>query len=995
MPEKVKLKQFLIWCVMTVCFVGVPALLIFATINKYCQLIESERQADLKISLQQVINESASNENPEKYWGSTLGEKFRHLDINQAQTDEPIRWLQQQRQNNPDFFDYLVWTANGEIATATCADQFTAEEWREVFIELSSLNYGWGENFKHEKKADLSVVRKVLGPQYIAKEIEESIAPKSYGFAWTDSALQQPFIWAYFTEYAGYLVLLKQNILQDKTGLQNTITRLSQPDGYQFGVFKPNLSAEQIWPEQLSKQFSGLPENLFFCENELKNFQETDEYYLCFGFLSPENRVFGCGSKIYTRQKRLFYAAVGAFFLVLLMSPFLLYTWKTIVNGIPGSLSIRPRIAFVFLFACAIPILTMTIFAREHYAQKRSADLKSIHQRSLALLQNYDVRMQSLTSHYEHQMKNYLEEWAEQRQGQTLDQSSNEDLKKKCRQMNVDSYFLVCSHTPLVGSFNGVDNFKESLEEQKIKEKDSTELDENGQPIFRNSDAQNSQVANIIGKRIMGELNGQPQSNKDADRMELLFESVLQKSFAEITHSFIKVMGGVSPWGFGKSMNMALLNFMTGKKSATIDFMALIIWSSSGIQRNYLLKTINEVNRNPIGLKIVAQNSYFSKEIHPGGYVATSEVRDFMKRLTDQPTEEIEIINIDGEPFMAVGFNGKHLIRYQLLGLYPISQLERQASRQRSDLILLASFCIILAAWMAQLLAQSFLNPLNSLQSAALAIEKREFQFRLADTGKDEFGEVASIFNDVMISLEELEVAKVVQESLFPDAGQQAGGFRVYGRSMAMAELGGDYFDYFAADENHLAVLMGDVAGHGVGAALIMAMAKAGIIRCREQLKQPVKVLERLHELIYSSKTRKQKKIMTFQYLCAEVATGMVTYANAGGCSPIFFSKARNDVNEISLSGAALGAFKKGSFNETTIQFSPGDLMVFYTDGIIEARSQADKELGYENFASLVKSSWHENPEEVYNKICAGYRQHIAGMDAQDDLTMVIICYTG
>lgn len=995
MSEKIKLKPFLIWCIMMVCFVGMPALLVFVTINKYCLLIESERQADLKISLQQVINESARTENPENYWGSTLGEMFRQFEINKVQTDEPIRWLQQQRQNNPEFFDYLVWTANGKIATATCADRFTAEEWREVFMELSVINYGNGKNYKHERNADISVVRKVLGPQYVSKEIEESISPKSYGFAWTDSAHKQPFVWAFFTENAGYLVLLKQNILQDATGLQNTIIQFSRQNDYQFGTFKPNKPTEQIWPQHLSNEFPRLRENLFFCENELKNFQETDGYYLCFGFLSPENRIFGCARKIHTQQKRLMYAAIGAFILVLLMSPFLLYTWKTIVNGIPGSLSIRPRIAFVFLFACAIPILTMTIFAREHYAQKRNADLKSIHQRSLALLQNYDVRMQSLTSHYEYQMKNYLEKWTEQRQGQTLDYSSNEELKKKCRQMNVDSYFLVCSHTPLVGSFNGVDNFKESLEEQKSKDEDPTELDETGQPVYRSSDAQNSQVANIIGKRIMGELNGQAQSNKDADRMELLFESVLQKSFAEITHSFIKVMGGVSPWGFGKSMNMALLNFMTGKTSAKIDFMALIIWSSSGIQRNYLIKTINEVNRNPIGLKIVVHNSFFSREIHPKGYVANEKVKDFMKRLTDQPTEEIEIINIDGEPFMAVGFNGKHLVRYQLLGLYPISQLERQVSRQRGDLILLATFCIILAAWMAQLLAQSFLNPLNNLQSAALAIEKREFQFRLADTGKDEFGEVASIFNDVMISLEELEVAKVVQESLFPDSGQKAGGFRVYGRSMAMAELGGDYFDYFAVDDNHLAVLMGDVAGHGVGAALIMAMAKAGIIRCREQLKQPVKVLERLHELIYSSKTRKQKKIMTFQYLCAEVATGKVTYANAGGCSPIFFNKAVDEVKEISLAGAALGAFKKGNFNETTIQFSPGDLMVFYTDGIIEARSQTDKELGYENFAALVKSSWHEDPEEVYNKICEGYRQHITGMEAQDDLTMVVICFNG
>jgi len=310
---------------------------------------------------------------------------------------------------------------------------------------------------------------------------------------------------------------------------------------------------------------------------------------------------------------------------------------------------------------------------------------------------------------------------------------------------------------------------------------------------------------------------------------------------------------------------------------------------------------------------------------------------------------------------------------------------------QRTDLFLFALFCLILAAWLAQILSQSFLNPLNSLQEAAIAIEKRNFSHRTGELGKDEFGETAAIFDDVMVGLEELAVAKVVQESLFPAGALCHGHFHIYGKSLAMAELGGDYFDYFLVDDGQVAALLGDVAGHGVGAALIMAMAKAGIIKCRDQLKTPVKLLERLHNLIYSSKTRKQKKIMTFQYLTADCTTGKAVYSNAGGCSPIFCSNGR--AAEITLAGAALGSFKKAKLQQLDIEFKSGDLLVFYTDGIIEARNSAGVELGYVEFARLVEKSAGPDPETVYNKICKGYYKHIAGMEAQDDLTLVVICY--
>jgi serine phosphatase RsbU (regulator of sigma subunit) len=265
----------------------------------------------------------------------------------------------------------------------------------------------------------------------------------------------------------------------------------------------------------------------------------------------------------------------------------------------------------------------------------------------------------------------------------------------------------------------------------------------------------------------------------------------------------------------------------------------------------------------------------------------------------------------------------------------------------------------------------------------------------MPDLGRDEFGSMGGIFNDVMIDLEELSVAGAIQEQLLPQQQIETGCFSLFGRSIAMGELGGDYFDHIEISNDKFSVLLGDVAGHGVGAALIMAMAKAGIIQSEDLLDQPLALLNRLHGLIYASKTKKQKKIMTFQYLCVEAQNGKATYANAGACSPIIIRKSQDSAEELTLAGAALGAFKKPNYSEITIDFAPGDAIVFYTDGIVEARNSRGEELGYDNLKILLKNCWNENAETFYNNIYQNYMKHLGDEGAQDDLTIVILVYTG
>ena len=132
---------------------------------------------------------------------------------------------------------------------------------------------------------------------------------------------------------------------------------------------------------------------------------------------------------------------------------------------------------------------------------------------------------------------------------------------------------------------------------------------------------------------------------------------------------------------------------------------------------------------------------------------------------------------------------------------------------------------------------------------------------------------------------------------------------------------------------------------------------------------------------------------MTFQYLYVDGATGTAVYANAGACSPMIVRKKSGSVEELTLAGAALGAFKKANFAQVDVRFEPGDAIVFYTDGIVEARNRQGDEIGYDRLRQILFESWDTDAEKFYNNVYEAYMQHIGEEGAQDDLTMVILVF--
>ncbi len=990
MPEtetgKFSGRLLLHWLLLIGCLVGIPAALVFIATTRYYQVAEDELAFNLRMQVQHISNEAVRCTSQEEFWCRHFHEKFVEFRDTNATASEIISWLQQQRQIFTGEFDYIFWDNTGQQLAMTFSSPFSRAEWQEIFALLSS--YGpslMQSSYRHSFKGDIKTARKILGPQFLSNMFMGITDPRAYSLGWVDSAEVKPPISFYFVDCGGALVLFDHKRFKEYSGLKAAIRDISRQNGLLIGIINRDSNDQTVWQNDGGTASPEFLAAFSRCEQQSLNFSTLPGYYLAYQYLSPALRLFCAVPRHHTERSIYLRALLVTLAYLLLMLPLLHYTWKTMVRQKPGKASIRSKLAVLFLFAGGFPLLAMAIISQEHYLHKRHTLMADARQNSVEMLMSFDRRYSSALKDIGLSLDRFFDNWRSEVQGRELDNAMTVKVASHVSDLNIENFFIVASTSQRIGARDGFVIYSGPLDNIKVDEKASKTRRK-----LSNYGLSDLQTANIVGKKVMSDLNRVEIPSKTLGKVEMLAESLLQKSFVEITHSIIDSIGHINQWGFGYLKDMTYFRFLSIADPKVTDYLMMVFWRPQVIQKTFLQTALQQANRNPHGFKLLAlnrlDNNFTGKVSDPENIL-----QRFARRVGQKPSEEIEILKVGGEEYLAVGFSGRYLEFFQLIGLYPMRNIDRVISVQKTDLLLYGLFSLLLAAGLAQLLSSSFITPLTILRQGALAIEDRNFSHRIKDAGNDEFGEVAGIFNHIMVGFEELEVARIVQESLFPKPDFALDRFRIYGRSVSMGELGGDYLDFFKIDDTGFAVLMGDVAGHGVGAALIMAMAKAGILSSRDQLTSPQAILSGLHRMVLASKSSRQKKVMTFQYLFMNGNSGVGLYSNAGACSPFIYRQSSGSVEELKQAGAALGAFKKAVYHEIPLQMNAGDAMIFYTDGIVEARDRNGNEVGYETVQQWLKECYNHDPAIYYQNLFARYSAHIAGCEAQDDLTLIIM----
>ncbi|GAB4277061.1 MAG: hypothetical protein Kow0029_19530 [Candidatus Rifleibacteriota bacterium] len=644
-----------------------------------------------------------------------------------------------------------------------------------------------------------------------------------------------------------------------------------------------------------------------------------------------------------------------------------------------SNFSIRWQLLIILFTTTGLPLLALSLFATEYLGQKRAALIKEAHQQCINYIQHIDRRSKIINSDLIHRVNKAINDMKPILLKKFPSSKIIRVFRAKTGRSPQDVR-LISSGSNILMTEEGYYDGKKIVNFGKANGGRPQKLSVEGK-ILRD-----------IASYFLSLVNKSGFNYESLTETELIAEMVYQRPMHEFIHDIIRAHNRILPIGWGDKTLPVLLKLISLRKDAIKDFFFLVVFSDISSNSEFVYRHLSNIKRNPHNLKIMVCGA---RTVLPGNYHTDSIqwFKPLVEKVKYHPSAEPEFISFDGKEWVYAGILSKNLEPYSFFAFYPLERIDRKISDERSFLAGSGLVLLLMLAGLTLVFTSSFVHPLRQLQDGAIAIKKRDFNFRLPPLTKDEFGEIARIFNRSIADFEELSLARIVQSRLLPKGGVETHSFSLYGKSVPMAELGGDYFDYFKADEEHFSILLGDVAGHGVGASLIMAMAKAVIIHCEDKLDNPAEVLTELHKMIYVTRTKTQRKVMTFQYLYFDSQTGKALYSNAGACSPILVDPKKGITTEITLHAPVLGGFKKSKFSNLEVKTEPGQAMVFYTDGIIETSNSEGREIGYDGFQRMLLESFDMNSEIYYQNVYARYLEWLGNGSAQDDLTIIILTH--
>jgi serine phosphatase RsbU (regulator of sigma subunit) len=343
-----------------------------------------------------------------------------------------------------------------------------------------------------------------------------------------------------------------------------------------------------------------------------------------------------------------------------------------------------------------------------------------------------------------------------------------------------------------------------------------------------------------------------------------------------------------------------------------------------------------------------------------------------------------------------------------------MEKAEKAISSLRNKLILIMGCLLLVMVIVIDRVMGIMLKPLQALHTGVANVAKGDLSFHQAEVSRDEVGDLAKAFNKMTEDLKiyikdlqetttakeriesELSIAKQIQTSmlprifpLFPDNKE----FELLATMEPAKEVGGDFYDFFLVGGNKLFIIIADVSGKGVPAALYMVITKT--LLKTEGLRgiTPDKILSNVNDLLYPD----NDACMFATVFCAmlDITTGEMEFANAGHNSPLICTGS-GPFNFLTMdSGIPIGIQEGFLFRSGRFRLSAGDILFCYTDGVTEAMNRENRMFSDEKLQETLTALKNESTENILHRTRAEVATFVTNTPQSDDITMVILKYRG
>jgi sigma-B regulation protein RsbU (phosphoserine phosphatase) len=370
-------------------------------------------------------------------------------------------------------------------------------------------------------------------------------------------------------------------------------------------------------------------------------------------------------------------------------------------------------------------------------------------------------------------------------------------------------------------------------------------------------------------------------------------------------------------------------------------------------------------------------------------------------------------VQLNGKEFLVASYTLKNGMIAAVF--VPENELYGEANKEMDNTVMMLVIAIIAIVAGSYIMLRRFISkPVAEISAKVAMIGKGDLDMKIEIKSTGEFGMLARAFNDMTKHLKEhirnitvmtsekerigaeLTIATEIQESLlpttfpaFPDRTE----FDLYAVMEPAKEVGGDFYDFYYTDKDHLALVIADVAGKGVPAALFMVIAKTLLKNHLQMGEGPVRTLRNVNDQLCENNDVGMS--VTAFIAVLTIATGEISYANAGHYPPLVMREGKPFEALDAKSGFVLGERGDREYAGGKIKLNVGDVLYFYTDGVTEAENGKGELFGEERMFAVANLAGSGSVRSLVERVRAAVDGFAGGAPQLDDITMLALRYDG
>ena len=923
------------------CFLIFPSFLIYYSLDFIFETNRNKLKQNVLIKMNNRLEYLNKYSNNKRYFHFLLTKISQYA----QSVEDPIKYIELNINNlkkkYPDKFQFVVWDADGKIINRLSDKLNYNYVLKKLFNSLKEVAAKIAEDYSFRIseldciKNNNRIFHSFFGKIFISENLKIPLS-RSFdaGPFLTELGHGLTYVWFSINNRVSLMCFISDELLSEYSGLDIISEKLNTNDdllitGYSINnnYNKPvTFFPEKYYPDlQMAlSTFENAGDSIFENNNALVKMSMPESSIRTFCFLPKNDSTWN-----YEINRNIW-------FLVILSILIMLYVlWGIYFYYRRYFFSIRWKLTALFLFANLAPIAVIGFIAKDYLDSQRLSIKNEIVGDLEKAVRELEARYKSMIDDYNLRLNFTVTEVSKKTGNNVIKQDEIDTLKSLYDEYNAFELYIIASSSRMV-------DYKrdESKAKQRLK------------------------YMATWGREVLA------YSNKDFEKNEPKSKKSNMSRFqnSEFLDAFIKNNGYISDFNIG-GMARIYYSYCFGDKSKhNNNYLFIMFWDRDYLQNLFLRETYKTM------YKIVPDAHFFIKSNISRKTYGDKQLEKIINSILERNSGIVKKISGDSllynKKYIYVCVNGNVLKDWILVAAYPEDRINNTIYLIVIQIIGGVFLSILLTFIIIRILSLHFLNPIHYLGEAALAINDRNFSYRIPVVDQDEFGHLGQVFNHVIEGLADFEVAKIVQESLFPANNLLLENFNIFGKSIVATTLGGDYYDYFKINDKFIGIIIANVSVKGIPAGLIMAMAKSVVLSSSEDIKlNPSKLTSRLNKMFLSIKGKSLNQVMSFQYFVLSAENGHFIFTNAGHCLPVIVDANSNITDYINFSAPRLGESIDYEYSNYEFDLLGQQSLILYTDAVIKAFNKSNDKLNNDAFNNSLKQNYDLDPEKYYNNL--------------------------